>query len=414
MTPSQSTVEMIGSSAAEYLHLAGEALAAGRAAVPALAALGERMAEPLLAGGDMFIPAIAEFWPHEFCYRAGGLMGLRQSAKAQNERDVAYIALPDPRHWDPAGDEALQTLIASPAQIFVNGRAEDLAALGSTDRFAGFTGGASPDAGPGRFGEIQPLVPLRVLDQLVRGWALAGEMITACIRGGRMPTIYMSVWLEGAVLRNASVSGLPDDNRHEPGGRNAPLFHETRYIPPIPPEAVAQAYIEEAERLHAALTDQTDALRQAGQWMAQARQAGQRVHCVAVGHSYPRILELQRDRDYPVTWGRSSSNLGSALPEELGTGDVAIHLGYAPVQLPEVRQWLDRGVRLVHTSPYGRPDDWPDHENLLWLDLPWRPADATIDVPGYGVRILPTSAVAHTMAYFAMLCEMVSALARRG
>ena len=34
---------------------------------------------------------------------------------------------------------------------------------------------------------------------------------------------------------------------------------------------------------------------------------------------------------------------------------------------------LDRGVRFVYSSPYGRPDNLKDHPNLIWLDLPWRP-----------------------------------------
>ena len=63
-------------------------------------------------------------------------------------------------------------------------------------------------------------------------------------------------------------------------------------------------------------------------------------------------------------------------------------------------------MRFIYTTPYGRPAALKDHKNLLWLDLPWRPADATVDVPGYSVHILPMSSSAHTMAYFALLCEL--------
>jgi hypothetical protein len=72
----------------------------------------------------------------------------------------------------------------------------------------------------------------------------------------------------------------------------------------------------------------------------------------------------------------------------------------------DVQRILDRGVRFIYTSPYGRPAGLKDHENLIWLDLPWRPADATVDVPGYSVRILPMSSSAHTMVYFQLMCEM--------
>ena len=71
-----------------------------------------------------------------------------------------------------------------------------------------------------------------------------------------------------------------------------------------------------------------------------------------------------------------------------------------------VRTILRRGIRLVYTSPYGRPADLGDAPNLLWLDLPWPPGDASVSVPGYSVRILPLSSTAHTVAYFSMLAEM--------
>jgi len=144
--------------------------------------------------------------------------------------------------------------------------------------------------------------------------------------------------------------------------------------------------------------------------MAEARRNGRRVWVVAVGHSYPKILEIPDKGDYPVEWGYSFSDLRKAIPRDLADGDVAVHMGYAPVNVPVIERLLKRGVRLVHTSPYGRPATLTDHKNLLWLDLPWRPADASVDVPGYGVRILPMSSTCHTMAYFALMAEMAEAM----
>jgi hypothetical protein len=81
-------------------------------------------------------------------------------------------------------------------------------------------------------------------------------------------------------------------------------------------------------------------------------------------------------------------------------------MGYAPVTVEDVQGILDRGIRFIYTSPYGRPAALKRHPNLLWFDLPWRPGDATVDVPGYSVRICPGSSTAHTLAYFSMLCEL--------
>jgi hypothetical protein len=154
------------------------------------------------------------------------------------------------------------------------------------------------------------------------------------------------------------------------------------------------------------LDRQSRALTRAGDWMVQAHRAGKRIAATAVGHSYPHILGLPKESNYPVRWGNSYSDLAIATPAELCKGDVYIHMGYAPVNVQKVGAILRRGIRFIYTSPYGRPAALKDHEGLLWLDLPWRPGDAAIDVPGYSVRILPLSAVAHTLAYFSLLSEM--------
>jgi hypothetical protein len=367
------------------------------------------MARPILAGGNLVPAPIAPFWPSEFSGRAGGLMGVKWPQWVpERSADVAYFAAPDPRRWDPRKDEHLARLVKSRGQLFVIGRSEDLAGLGSAGRFAGFTGGAAPEDGLYGLGSIRPLAPLRPFEQLVRGWAAAGEFVGACTRAGRMPVIWMSVWLEGALVRNASFTPL--DNLREPW--STPMFHEDRYVPPLAAGRVAGEFLAFVEMMLSTLQRQLNALAQAGRWLAEASRAGRRLWTVAVGHSYPMILERPKE-GYPLEWGHSVSDLRKAIPKDLKRGDVALHLGYSPVNVDDVRRICSRGIRFIYTSPYGRPASLKDHEDLLWLELPWRPGDACVDVPGYGVRILPSSSAAHTMAYFAILAEMAERMGWR-
>jgi len=372
-----------------------------RSSVAYFSELGQRMAEPLLAGGDIFTPAISSFFPHEFCNRAGGLMGMRPATFVPRSRnDVAYFAFPDTRFWHPAKDASFRSLLSSPAKLFAVGRPEDLPAS-LRRHIDGFTGGDSPLASYYAVGKIKPLISFRPFEQLVRGWLTAGEMITACLRAGRMPVIWMSVWLEGALARNASL--YAHDNLREPW--SVPLFHERRYIPPLPPGYAAKVFLEELSSICACLMAQAQILGWAGEWMAEACRRNRKIHAVAVGHCYPRILEVNSLSDYPIRWANSASDLNVAVPLDIAKGDVALHLGYAPVDVTDVHRILARGVKLIYTSPYGRPASLEDHPNLLWLDLPWRPGDATVDIPGYGVRILPMSSSSQTMAYYAILAN---------
>jgi hypothetical protein len=219
-----------------------------------------------------------------------------------------------------------------------------------------------------------------------------------------MPILWMSVWLEGALVRNASF--FRHDNVREPW--HVPLFHDPIYIPPLAPGHIADAFLSELERIFGIVEAQSQRLATGGAWMAEALGAKKRISTVLVGHSYPEILELsQPDREkYPLSWLPSISDLREAHHKDLSAGDVALHLGYSPVDVDDVRKILDRGVRFIYTSPYGRPAALADHENLLWLDLPWRPGDATVDIPGYSVRLLPMSSCAHSLVYFALICEL--------
>ncbi len=384
------------SPALQYIALAREALARVRQDRGAIIKLANRMAAPLLAGGNIWTPQVAEWFFNEFNYRAGGLMGLRRQGYEATctGKDVALFALPDVRQWDPRQDKLLKDLMAGPAQLYVVGRKEDLAVLGRKGlaRFSGFTGGATADEGLHAFEQVRPLCPLRQFEMLVRGWTLMGEMIAACTRGGRMPVIWMSVWMEGAHVRNHSL--VLSDNLREPW--NWPLFHERQYVPPLPQGYAFDAFLAEVERIVAVIQSQHAALAKAGRWMAHARRTGKKLCTVCVGHSYPRLLERPKDGRYPIEWGNSVSDLARAVP---------------PVY---VRRILDRGIKFIYSTPYGRGaadaigKQLPSHPNLLWLDLPWRPADQSIDIPGYSVRMCPTSSSVHTVTYFAILSELAT------
>ncbi|HTL29680.1 MAG TPA: hypothetical protein VL282_10675 [Tepidisphaeraceae bacterium] len=391
--------------AAQYLDLVGKKIAGIEKQVPNFTSIGEKMASSLLAGGALFTPPVARFWPSEFGGRAGGLMGLRPSNyEPQSKKDVAYFALP--RRWDDRSKDELKRIAKSKAQLFAIGRPEDVDGLVPTSRFAAFTGGAAPDEGLFGLDEHRPLAPLRKFEQFVRGWLTAGEMIGACTRAGKMPIIWMSVWLEGAFARNATF--FKHDNLREPWFTS--LFHDAWYVPPLAPGYTSGEFLALLKKIHGWLIEQLRLLAQAGAWLGEAKKSKKRLWTVAVGHSYPEILELPDPKKYPIEWGHSYSDLRKALPSDLKKGDVVLHMGYAPVQIPDIKAILSRGIRLIHSSPYGRPADLKNHENFMWLDLPWRPADATVDVPGYGVRILPMSSSAHTMAYFAILAEMAGRL----
>ena len=378
--------------AAEYLHTISSRIEGIKRDVPKLAAMAQQMAGHLLSGGNIFVPPVSPYWASEFTARAGGLMGIATGDYAgpyvpTSRDDVAFTTLP--RKWSEKSQAGWRALTESPARIFVIGDDRPAKALGGrVEARTGLGEGSTEQAN------------IRTFEELVRGWIVTGEMIAACTRAGKMPHIWMSVWLEGALVRNASF--FAHDNLREPW--KVPLFHERIYVPPIQAGHVADEFLTELEKIRSLLRRQTEALDAASRWVSQAKRAGRKVSMVAVGHAYPEILEAD-ENELPVSWSKSISNVSRAHPDDLAEGDVAIHFGYSPVEAEHVAGLLARKVKFVYTSPYGQRD-LQQHENLIWLDLPWRPGDGTVDVPGYSVRILPMSSSAHTMAYFAVLAGL--------
>jgi hypothetical protein len=380
--------------AQQYLDVIAKEIERIREDLPALIGMGERMAELMLEGGELFNPPVNPYWPSEFGGRAGGFMGIRsRPGLAASPKNVAYFALPDPRHWKPEKDKTLQELLDGKAKLFVVGKEEDLpqGILKLAKGRITFAGG--PESSD---------LSLRHFHQFVRGWIVAGEMFGACTRAGKTPVLWMSVWLEGALPRNMHF--FKHDNLREPW--DTPFFHDGHYVPPLNRGYAGGAFLDELESIHGHLVDQTDRLATAGQWMADARRARKRIWTVAVGHSYPQILELKHNPKHPLEWGHSYSDLTKAMPADLGKGDVALHFGYAPVNNADVQMLLKRGMKLIHSSPYGNSMNPVKRKDFLYLDLPWRPADATVDIPGYSVRICPMSSSAQTVALNAILAEM--------
>ena len=273
-----------------------------RADVPKLTDLAEKMTKPLLEGGGLFTPDIGVYWPSEFGGRAGGIMGLKRSNYvAQSSNDVAFTTLPDPRNWKPAEDKAWKRKPLIRRHVFVIGR-EDIAKIGrAVSRFAGFTGGAAMDEGLFAHGDIKPIAPLRPFEQLVRGWLTAGELITAATRAGRMPILWMSVWLEGALPRNATF--FKHDNMREPWF--PPLFHDRRCIPPLAAGYAANFAFpgEELDRIFNIVVTQADRLSKAGRWCAhEALQAKKKISTVLVGHSLIHADSRDQRRPANIRW----------------------------------------------------------------------------------------------------------------
>jgi len=372
--------------------------------------MGERMAGPLLKGGRLYLEPVGRYWGSEFHCRAGGFMSLhRQGAGRMRRKDVAYFELPRADRRGPGDEQLLRRLVRGPAHLFAIGRREDAEGIAPASRFEGFSGAAARPGGAYHLPGYGPLVNTDLLERIVRGWIVAGELVAACTRARRMPILFMSNWFEGSDERNAAFCPGYEAGRRMAGS----FFHKewkrertTIYVPPLAAGYVGASFLDVVERIRASLAAQGAELSRAGVLLADAKRRGRRICSSAPGHMYPHALNIPDGCDYPVHWTTPTASLPGSVPRSWRRGDAVIHFGYGPTHPAEVQRLLKRGFSVVQTSPYGRPADLPDRTQHVWFDLPWRPGDAEVYIPGYSVRVVPGSSSAQTMGYFCLLAEL--------
>ncbi|MBN1342064.1 MAG: hypothetical protein JXQ73_05250 [Phycisphaerae bacterium] len=392
--------------AARYLDGIGAEIEAVSRDLPRLTQLAERAAAKLLAGGELYAPPVETWWAAELTGRAGGPMRVERDASKSTEKDVAVFALPHPGLAEVKTAAALQAAIKGKADLYVLGpesmvsdyQTPDGAILGGGRRLACLGG---PNVGTGLFprDRLPPLAPYRPVIELVRGWVFIGEVVAACTRGGKMPTMWESIALPGSRERNAAIKIASG-----PQANQFPLFHLDRTVPPLPAGQVGKAYLDAIRRYLEILRKQTSQLAQAGEWMAQARKNDHRVVAMAQGHCPALIIGLHDETQMPIDMYPGDYVTG--IVPHAKAGDAAVAFCYLAMPVDKVIETLREGCKVILAYPYGLPKALEGKPGLLWLDLGWQVGDAAVAVPGYDVKILPASAVMQMSALYAMVAEM--------
>jgi len=392
---------------AQYLDgLAAEVKAATRD-LPRLAKLAEQAARGLLDGGELYAPPVTPWWTAELSGRAGGPMRVLRDASAGGENDVAVFPLPHPALATLRTATALQDVLRGRANLYVLGsdamvgdyQTPDGKLIGATRRLA-CLGGPNVGAGLLKRDNLPPLAPYRPVIEMVRGWVFVGEVVAACTRRGKMPTIWQSIVLTGSRARNASCK-IASGSR----AGQFPFFHTDRRVSPIPSGRAGRQYLDAIARYLRGLRSQPEQLKRAGQWMAEARRAGHRVVAMAQGHSPALIVGPRNETRLPIDM--YAGDYVKGIIPHAKPGDVVVAMCYMVIPTDKVLETLGKGCRVVIACPHGLPVELRGKPNLLWLDLGWQVGDAVVPVPGYDVKMLPASAVMQMSALYALVAEMV-------
>ena len=236
------------------------------------------------------------------------------------------------------------------------------------------------------------ICPTAMVANALTLWTFTSEFVSACLRNGKMPTMYQSIVSPGSRERNAEV------------GKEK--FHSDLTIEPIERGKLGKEYLDEMiEDISQIKATQMDSLREASNLAAEAIVNGKKAYAALMGHMPPRVPGGYGDPGIFMTEGFTD--------EELQAGDFIALIEYIHAPRERLDKIKAKGARSVWV---GVPmEDDLDYEGLdVFIDPFWRLGDAVVEIPGYDVKVIPPSGVIQSMIYWMLSAEAAQICVDKG
>lgn len=239
------------------------------------------------------------------------------------------------------------------------------------------------------------LIPTEPIANMVVLWTWTAELVTACTRQGKMPTMYMSASIPGGMDRNNKLAGK--------------RFHDT-CPPPIPAGQLGRAYLDALRAdLQAVHDHEMDKIKEAARLANLARKEGRGAYTFWHGHSLIHAGETPYDPGFLINLNKDWM---TARTEVLKSNDFLLVIGY--IALPRGEHWgnFAENVRAAGVKPVWSFTGYDTNETAqvlpgeMFIDQHWRHGDAAVDVEGYDIPILPTSGIVGQSILWMIQAEM--------
>ncbi len=343
-------------------------------------AAAEAAAARFVAGGRLLAAGSIPLFDVEWTNRSGGLMpaaALKDPATLSASDVLVYGCLAGSEGEDA---DRLALARAKGALVIAFG------SKGQAGRFrpaADFFLAADLPAGLPLSGQVEACVHVAHL------WAFTGDLVAACTRAGKMPTMWQSIKVPGSTERNSRFRAL--------------RFHAEAPVEPVEAGILGDRYLEGLIGSLEALAADSRPLEAAGKIVRVAVAGRRTLFHANLGHFEPaRLLP----RGFPirvVTLPANSPETG--LREAGGAGDTLFAVWYHEMPGALLDAAREKGLSSIVVA--GRNPYSPLDTSLadVYLDPKWAVGDAIVAVPGYDISILPPSAVLNGLLFYAVIAE---------
>lgn len=223
-------------------------------------------------------------------------------------------------------------------------------------------------------------------------WTFTAEFIAACLRNGKMPTMYQSIYCPGSKERNAEV------------GKER--FHSDLKIEPIERGRLGREYLDEMTKAISQIkATQIENIKEASSLAAQAIINDKKAYASLMGHMPPKI---------PGGYGEPGVFITEDYTdEELQPGDFIVLIEYIYIPRERLDKIKDKGVRSAWAGvPMNDDLDYPGLD--VFINPFWKFGDAVVEIPGYDVKVLPPSGVIQSMIYWILSGEVAQICVNEG
>lgn len=375
-----------GSPAGAYLDRVLASLVAAQRSMPQISAAAQDAAHCMDDGGTLWVGSLYQGFVDEAVGRAGGLMRLRPITDPKQLQAGDAVMIGSVQATDPFATAMIKRAQEVGALTVLFGPVSIPGAEHYIDAHAPAIGEVERRSAP----ETTPIVSVSIAANM---WAFTSELVAALTRLGKAPTIYQSIMVPGGTERNQSKAGLLWDSTH---------------VPPVQPGVLGRRYLARlANCVRALRATQLPLFGQAAALAAEARRDHK--HTVwygSLGHMPPLEPLLG---SYQVM--KPLPNMrAEAIPKgALQPGDVILYVGYYEPFGPWVETAHQAGAKIVTVlsgTPTRAAGEFGADVGICGC---WPYGDSVIELPGYDVKVIPSSGVVQSAAYWALVAELQAA-----
>ena len=367
----------------KYFDLLEEGLASSRSQLPEITSAAEQAAVGFIAGGQIYSYSHARDFTDEAAGRAGGLMCLKQ-LKDQKiaKNDVILFGI---RGALTKKDRALIKKWREAGAFVVT--------------FGAWLGKSDPPAAQADFTSIKAsglkvirdgkdaICPVDTVMNVVNLWTFTGELVAACTRRGKMPTLYQSYGAPGGRKRGEKYNGK--------------VFHDDMTIKPIKPGTLGGAYLDVIRKsIKKIRTNEITKIARSGSQMRTSAKTKKPL-ILSVGHMFPDHFNDPRTPQGIVT-RRCSVKKSPELTDNALR--YVLYVGYQKAPKILIESARQKKIPLTYISVQNVKTSGVESP-LIYIKPYWPITDNCVSISGYDIPILPASGVLDASIYWAIRAE---------